>query len=369
MKIAWYLVGTRRTGSSRMECYHLHDFLTRTDPGSSEVRWSPEEHRATAGLSPEAELAYLKHAGVDLVVFQKLSDDISRELARRCREQGIATVFVICDYRGDLTMVPLCTATIVTSSNLLELVTSEHPQSDVTFCQYGTEAPPEVTPAFARGGNRSTELVYLGSVRLSREFGFLNRIAGTRLTTIGPYEDYDERLNSSFRARLRTELAWRARPARPDVGALTSLSTRPLPTTRPWHPETVYKDLASCDIGVIPLEGHQLSSVSGRMKSNSRLLSMWGVGLATITSPLKSYVETINHGVDGFIAASRRDWIRLITLLRRNPELRVEIARNARARAFGEFRLERQYRAYMAVFTRAQERAGSSRGAAPGSLD
>jgi len=301
---------------------------------------------------------------VDLVVFQKLSDNASRELARRCRELGIATIFVICDYRGDLTMVPLCSATIVTSTNLLELVTSEHPHSDVTFCQYGTEAPAELTPAFERRGNTSTTLVYSGNVRLSREFGFLNRIAGTVLTTIGPYNDYDERLNSTMSARLRAELGWRVGRAHHGEGDANSLLTRPLPTTLAWHPETVYEELASCDIGVIPLHEGQLSSTNGKMKSNSRLLSMWGVGLATIASPLRSYVETVNHGVDGFIASSQQDWIRLIKLLRSDPDLRLDMGRNARKRAFGEFSLERQYREYMAVFLRALERAAGHRGGA-----
>jgi hypothetical protein len=352
MTIAWYLVGDRRTGSSRMECYHVHDLMIRRGDGSSVIRWSPARYGDTQGLSPAAELTFLKQHDVNLVVFQKLSDAVSRELAMLCREHGIPTVFVLCDYLDDLAMVPICTATIVTSTSLLDLVRAAHPQSDVTFCQYGTEAPPDLRPAYAERVNAPKKLVYLGTVRLPRDFGFLNHIPNTRLTTIGPCTDYDRRLNSSVVARLRTALAWHLGRARqPNQGGPRN-ANRPLPTTRAWALDSVYDDMAACDIGVIPLLPEQWSSPYGRMKSNSRLLSMWGVGLATIASPLRAYLETINHGVDGFIAESRKDWARLVKLLRDDGDLRREMGRKARIRAFEEFGLTQQYSGYMTVFRR-----------------
>ena len=339
-----------------MECYHMHDFFTREAPESSVIRWAPERFGCTAGLSPTAELAFLKQHRVDVVIFQKLSDAVTRELATMCIDQGIPTVFIICDYVEDLTMVTLCTATIVTSTNLLDWIKALHPQRDVTCSQYGTEAPPDLTPAYARIKTRDSRLVYLGAVRLARDFGFLNRIPGTSLTTIGKYNSYDRRLNSSAGARLWTDLMWRVSDFRHPDRADTRHANRPLPTTREWRMQTVYDDMASCDIGILPLLPQQLSSAIGKMKSNSRLLSMWGVGLATIASPLRAYAETINHGVDGFIAETRHDWIRLIKLLSSTPDLRREIGKNARARAFREFGLERQFGEYLAVFRRALER-------------
>jgi hypothetical protein len=356
MRMAWYLTGNRSTGSSRMECYYLHDHLNREAPGSSVIRWSPDKHGSTAGLSPESELAYLKQNQIDLVVFQKLSEAVSKELATRCRQHGIPTVFVVCDHVDGFEMVPLCTATIVTSRNLLDFIQASHPGSDVTFCQYGTESP-QLAPAPVARKSRKSNLAYVGTVRLPREFGFLNRIRGTRLTTIGLLSNYDRRLNASSIARFRADLAWFLTSARHPHRVESSPWKRPisayLPTTREWQLATVHDDLASCDIGLIPILPRELASTRGSMKSNSRLLSMWGAGLATIASPLREYVETINHGIDGFIAESRQDWIHLVKLLSANPDLRLEMGRKARTRAFEEFSLRRQFNEYLAVFRRA----------------
>jgi glycosyltransferase involved in cell wall biosynthesis len=116
--------------------------------------------------------------------------------------------------------------------------------------------------------------------------------------------------------------------------------------------------MTACDVGVIPLLDEEIRSAYGQMKSNSRLIAMWSVGLATVVSPLKSYVETIREGEDGFIAESQRDWIRLVELLRDDAALRLKLGRNARERAYTEFGFRRQLDDYFAVFNRAREKQG-----------
>jgi glycosyltransferase involved in cell wall biosynthesis len=342
-----------------MEGYRIHDHLNLNDPFSSVIRWSPASFRLDMELSPQSELKYVLDNHIDLVVFQKVCGANSKIFAQLCRDNGVASIYILCDYLEDIEMASLCSATIVTSTNLIEMIRTSYPDADVSYCPYATETPLNVIPSYDRPESGTAKIVHLGLRRVPKTYGFLNRVNRTSLVTIGPYCEYDRRKGSVY-GQLKADFLWYLHRMRNLSGSTGHImETKPstyLPTTTRWQIETVYDELASCQIGVIPLLHQELNSTIGKMKSNSRLLAMWSVGLPTIASPLRSYVEVVNDGVDGFIARSQSDWLRLINLLKDNPELRMEVGRNARKRAYEEFGFERQLRDYLAVFKKACEK-------------
>lgn len=79
------------------------------------------------------------------------------------------------------------------------------------------------------------------------------------------------------------------------------ISNRPNSTIQ-WSKEWA-KDLASCDVALCPQ-----SHWSYPAKSNVKVTTAMSLGLPVIASPIESYLEVIDTGMNGYIAYSLEDW-------------------------------------------------------------
>nr|HNI24365.1 glycosyltransferase [Plasticicumulans sp.] len=166
------------------------------------------------------------------------------------------------------------------------------------------------------------------------------------LTVVGQYPERETPLQA-LRARLR-----RVRHAPPGE-RLERLRGYAF-TARAWQPQRVYEDLAGAEVGIIPVDmrpdplpGRQVSY--WQVKSENRLTLKMAAGLAVVASPVPSYLDIIEQGVNGYIAHSRADWLAALDALR-DPQHRHSVGAAARASVLQRYSIDEQARRLIAVF-------------------
>lgn len=95
-----------------------------------------------------------------------------------------------------------------------------------------------------------------------------------------------------------------------------------------WRPESEVADLASLDIGVMPLPDLPYE----RGKCAFKLLQYMALGRPGVASPVGANSEVVTDRRDGFLPDSEDDWVEALTLLIRDPALRQDVGARARAR-------------------------------------
>jgi glycosyltransferase involved in cell wall biosynthesis len=81
------------------------------------------------------------------------------------------------------------------------------------------------------------------------------------------------------------------------------------------------------DIGIAPLQDHRFNVA----KSDLKLLEYSMIGLPIIAQRVAPYENSLKHGETGFFARNPKDWLKHLTRLIEEPELRVRLATAARA--------------------------------------
>jgi glycosyltransferase involved in cell wall biosynthesis len=102
-----------------------------------------------------------------------------------------------------------------------------------------------------------------------------------------------------------------------------------------WRSETEVDDLRPIDIGIMPLPDDTWS----RGKCGLKALQYMALGIPTVCSPVGVNADIIQHGENGFLAATEDEWIDVLTRLLKSEELRRQIG------AQGRLKVERQYSA------------------------
>lgn len=103
--------------------------------------------------------------------------------------------------------------------------------------------------------------------------------------------------------------------------------------THKWDRETWPDLMNSCDVVLCP----QRVDVQPA-KSNVKATTAMALGLPVICSPLQAYEEVVDHGVNGFIADSRQEWLEALTMLR-DEKVRERVGRAA-LESVGDYTLE-----------------------------
>lgn len=120
---------------------------------------------------------------------------------------------------------------------------------------------------------------------------------------------------------------------------------------RQHHAAVAYTDIPeivkNIDVGIIPLSDNPFN----RGKSWLKGLEMNACGIPVIASPLPSYEQWIEPGVNGFLAKRTKDWIKYLDALK-DPELRKEMGRKAREKAY-ENRIQNHVDEWESFFTKA----------------
>jgi len=287
----------------------------------------PNEPTETPDLNGLADR--VRALGLHIVYFQKIHGaGVGREIAK-LRSVGVRTVYGVCD-RVDNDLVHATDATVIVT----EFLKHQHAPElwgRIHVVHDGIERP-ELSHAFANEplphGRLRATLVTSSALD---EVPVLDRAARQRLdiTVVGDYPRH---------AKL-FELRRRARAAR-SASSLSPLLNRGFRAVR-WHPQGVYDVLKRADIGIIPVDTQPDPLPSGgvswwQVKSENRLTLMMGFGMPVIASPVPSYLEVVEQGVNGYIARTPHDWVRAIDELR-DPLRRQQLGAAARASALERF--------------------------------
>jgi glycosyltransferase involved in cell wall biosynthesis len=127
-------------------------------------------------------------------------------------------------------------------------------------------------------------------------------------------------------APLLKELA-----ARRDIELRVISSRRPeLPGIpcqwRPWSSETEVAEVAQIDIGIMPMPDEQWALGKCALKA----LQYMALGIPTVASAVGANREVIEHGVNGLLASTERDWLESIGALAQSTDLRERLGQAGR---------------------------------------
>jgi glycosyltransferase involved in cell wall biosynthesis len=101
----------------------------------------------------------------------------------------------------------------------------------------------------------------------------------------------------------------------------------------PWihvtdDPEVYYRAV-DFDIGICPL----LSTRFSRSKSAVKALEYFSRGTPVVASDVEPYRRFIDHGVNGFLAKADHEWLKYLSLLASDEELRLKMGAAAKEKA------------------------------------
>lgn len=143
---------------------------------------------------------------------------------------------------------------------------------------------------------------------------------------------------------------------------LKVVSDKPLQLDRvhvqndPWRLETEQANLASFDIGIMPL----WDSVWTRGKCGYKILQYMGVGTSVVASDVGVNNQIISHGENGFLARTQEDWVQTLSSLIRDVELRKTFGLRGRELVEGHYSLERFAEGYIKLFHEVARMPGES---------
>jgi glycosyltransferase involved in cell wall biosynthesis len=86
----------------------------------------------------------------------------------------------------------------------------------------------------------------------------------------------------------------------------------------PWHEETEVEALSKIDVGIMPLRDEPFE----RGKCGYKLIQYMALGKPVIASPVGVNSEIVEHGVNGFLATTKSEWLEAFQILQSDPELR-----------------------------------------------
>ena len=112
-----------------------------------------------------------------------------------------------------------------------------------------------------------------------------------------------------------------------------------------WRAETEQANLASFDIGIMPL----WDSLWTRGKCGYKILQYMGVGTAVVASAIGANNQIVVHGENGFLATTQDDWVRSISALVENAELRKNFGRRGRELVERSYSLDAFAQAYVTL--------------------
>ena len=122
--------------------------------------------------------------------------------------------------------------------------------------------------------------------------------------------------------------------------------------TWPWFEETEVQCIQAFDIGIMPL----IDSPWERGKCGYKLIQYMGCGKPVIASPVGVNKDIVEHGVNGFHAASADDWLSALRVLSENPALRKKMGAAGREKVRKKYSLQVTAPELISLLKKAKER-------------
>ena len=111
------------------------------------------------------------------------------------------------------------------------------------------------------------------------------------------------------------------------IGASNTLRLDGVETAvRSWRSDTLVDELRGCDVGVLPLAEDEDEA----LRSRTELLQWMACGIPVVGSPVGLNRRLIDHGRNGFLVTTMREWYSAIQQLRDDGDLRARMGMAAR---------------------------------------
>jgi glycosyltransferase involved in cell wall biosynthesis len=293
--VGWLLLGDINTGSSRIHGINIHNYLLRQGIKSVIYQTSPTMNSAL--VLTDKEQSKVISSGADILIFQKVFDDKAIAFAQKARQAGKKTIFLLSD-KHETEMINAVDQLVVTSDFLKEYFDSNF-GTDAVVIEDAIEVDTSVVKQ--HGDKERLELVWVGH--------------GDHWKTLDIIHE-----------------AMKGFDDPPFI--LKTISNHP-DADIPWNLTTVAKDILAGDIAVIPT----LNNDWGKGKSNNRLTMFMALGLPVIASPIPTYAKIVNNGKNGFLAATKEEWMQCLILLK-DATLRQKIGTQAKSDVVKAYSIE-----------------------------
>lgn len=120
----------------------------------------------------------------------------------------------------------------------------------------------------------------------------------------------------------------------------------------PWSQETEAGDLAAADIGISWLPDDSWS----RGKCGLKVLQYMAAGLPVVANPVGVQRDLVRHEENGFVAASREEWLDAVQRLAQDPELRRKLGGAGRRHVERHFPTKRGAASWLNLLTASSRR-------------
>ncbi len=107
-------------------------------------------------------------------------------------------------------------------------------------------------------------------------------------------------------------------------------------TSNVWSEKTEVEDLRRIQIGLVPLPENSWNKYKFIMKTAQYM----ALGIVPIGTPMASNLEVIQHGKNGFLASTEKEWIEYMRLLTKDHELRNKMSVRGAQEAVQKYSLE-----------------------------
>jgi len=114
----------------------------------------------------------------------------------------------------------------------------------------------------------------------------------------------------------------------------------------PWNKETEIEDLATIDIGVMPLPDDEWT----KGKCGFKLIQYLALEIPAVASPVGVNTDIIQHGQTGFLAQTIEEWTESLKKLLENQSLREEMGRKGRVLIEKKYSAQSQKDAFLGLF-------------------
>jgi len=103
-----------------------------------------------------------------------------------------------------------------------------------------------------------------------------------------------------------------------------------------WSEETESKIIREFDVGIMPLPDQPWT----RGKCGYKIIQYMACGKPVVASAVGANIEIIDHGKNGFLVESEKEWLEMITLLSQDKEMRKKMGLNGRKKVETQYCLQ-----------------------------
>jgi len=104
----------------------------------------------------------------------------------------------------------------------------------------------------------------------------------------------------------------------------------------PWSQDSEVSEIQGFDIGIMPLSNDPWE----RGKCGYKLIQYMACGKPVIASPVGVNSKIVEHGVNGFLVRSKKEWIEALDFLYANPDQRYKMGKAGRKKVETEYCLQ-----------------------------